>query len=54
MLAALDGFGERITYCPVVSSRAGAGRVPRASCIPPPALPAALADYEFYFAGRRP
>ncbi len=57
MLAALDGFGERIVYSPVVSAAgvdgwAGATGFVHA-CVAD-SLPAPLASYEFYFAGPPP
>jgi len=57
MLAALPGFGERIVYCPVVSSP-GAVRWKGATGFVHERLvqdlPAPLARYEFYFAGPPP
>ncbi len=57
MLAALAGFGERIDYCPVVSSpgvEGWAGATGFVHTRLPQALSAPLADYEFYFAGPPP
>ncbi len=57
MLAALEGFGEHIDYCPVVSSpgvEGWAGVTGFVHTRLPQALAAPLADYEFYFAGPPP
>lgn len=57
MLAALEGFGEHIVYCPVVSSpgvEGWAGATGFVHTRLPQALPAALSNYEFYFAGPPP
>ena len=57
MLAGLPGFGERITYCPVVSMPGDGGWTGATGFVHshlPAALPAPLARYEFYFAGPPP
>lgn len=57
MLAELAGFGERITYCPVVSTPGADGWAGATGFVHthlPKVLPASLANYEFYFAGPPP
>ena len=57
MLAELEGFGERIDYCPVVSAPGAEGWSGATGFVHDHlarTLPAPLAGYEFYFAGPPP